>query len=417
MKSNGFFRLSKVLKWMGILAGILIIFAVGFGVMLQIFPSTGAYGAETLRQIIGEQPVALIETAVFNLQDAIKKTEVNLGLAKPTDPWQAGAVGMVKISTGIANQPTLKTKTGTNAETGIPETSGPTVSQIQATPSAIWTPPAITPLGTLPGVGTWTPYMTDSTGGVLAYRTFLQPDPTRSYATTAVVAFNLKDVQLHYRVGFGEPYLPGTYKFSDGKIPANDLAPNVLLAAFNGGFKFQHGAFGSMQDSMVSVPPRNGFGTVAFYQDGHIQFGEWGTDLSQTPDMVAFRQNGPLIIQNGAITPQVNIPNYWGYTITGATVTWRSGIAIDQTGSTLYYFAGPYLSINTLAQSMIAAHAWDAIQLDINNFWVNFESFTATNGKLVPEPLFPQGMNANTGRFLAPYIRDFFYVTAVSPQG
>jgi hypothetical protein len=55
------------------------------------------------------------------------------------------------------------------------------------------------------------------------------------------------------------------------------------------------------------------------------------------------------------------------------------------------------------------------MQLDINNFWVNFESFTPTGDTLTPEPLFPKEMSANTGRFLAPYVRDFFYVTAVTP--
>jgi hypothetical protein len=64
---------------------------------------------------------------------------------------------------------------------------------------------------------------------------------------------------------------------------------------------------------------------------------------------------------------------------------------------------------------MTAVHSWDAMQLDINNFWVNFESFTLTGNRLVPEPLFPKEMNANTSRFLSPYVRDFFYVTAVTP--
>ena len=57
-----------------------------------------------------------------------------------------------------------------------------------------------------------------SSGQVVAYRTLLQPDPTRSYALAAVVAFNLKAVHLHYEVGFSDPYAPGVKKFSDGSI-------------------------------------------------------------------------------------------------------------------------------------------------------------------------------------------------------
>jgi len=414
MKSKGHFRLSKILKLAGILTGLLIIILAAIGVMLQTSPSIGAYGAEYLRQIVGEQPVALMEMAVFTIQDAITKTEVNLGLDKPANPWQTSVAGKVKIYPGLAVQTQPKPITGSSGGTLITEVPANPL-QPGPTQAAGWTPPAVTPLGTLAGVGSWTPYISVPSGEVVAYRTLLQPDPTRSYALTAVVTFNLKDVQLHYRIGFNDPYEPGIKKFSDGKIPAIYLSLNVLLAAFNGGFKFEHGAFGSMQDNKTSVPPRNGFGTVAFYQDGHIQIGKWGTDLSLSPDMVAFRQNGPLVIQDGAITPQVDTPNYWGYTITGSTVTWRSGIGIDQPGDTLYYFAGPYLTINSLAQAMAAVHVWDAIQLDINNFWVNFESFTSTGDQLTPEPLFPKEMNAATSRFLAPYVRDFFYVTTVTP--
>jgi hypothetical protein len=418
MNGKSFFRQFKIIKLIGILAGLFIIFVTGFSIMLQVSPSIGAYGADYLRKIVGEQPVALLETAVFRMQDTIKKTEVNLGLEKPANPWQASAGSNVKVSTGLAAQTPPKSITGSSSGQIIPETTGPTPAptvQVQPTQADVWTPPAVTPLGTLVGVGSWTPYITDPSGKVLAYRTFLQPDPTRSYALTAVVAFNLKQVQLHYQVGFGEPYAPGVQKFSNGKIPANYLSANVLLAAFNGGFKVEHGAFGSMQNGQTSVPPRNGFATVAIYQDGHVQIGEWGKDLGLSPDVVAFRQNGPLVIRDGLVTHQVDTPNYWGYTVNASAITWRSGIAIDQPGNTFYYFAGSYLTIHSLADAMTAVHVWNAMQLDINNFWVNFETFTPTGDTLASEPLFPKDMNANTSRFLSPYVRDFFYVTAVSP--
>ncbi|MDR3575013.1 MAG: phosphodiester glycosidase family protein [Anaerolineaceae bacterium] len=414
MKRKGIFRLSNLLKLVGFLGGFLILFVAGFTVMLQVSPSTGAYGAEYLRQVLGERPVAVIETVMFQAQDVLKKTEVNLGLAKPNNPWQISASNDAKVSQepGVKAIPTSTPRTITAPV--IPNTTG-NVNQVQPAAPTAWMPSAVRPLGTLPGVGTWTPYITDSNGQVLAYRTFLQPDPTRSYAVTAVVAFNLKAVQLHYEVGFGEPYAPGVKKFSNGNIPVEDRLPNVLLAAFNGGFKFEHGAFGSIQNGQVSVPPRNGFGTVAIYQDGHIQIGELGADLNLSPNIVALRQNGPLVIQYGQITQQVNNPAYWGYTISYGTVTWRSGIAIDKPGDTLYYFAGPYLSIDTLARAMQAVNSWNAMQLDINNFWVNFEMFTSANQNLIPQPLFPKEMNSNIGRFLSPYVRDYFYVTAVSP--
>jgi hypothetical protein len=167
----------------------------------------------------------------------------------------------------------------------------------------------------------------------------------------------------------------------------------------------------------VSVPPTQGYGTVAIYKDGHFQIGEWGKDFSRSLDMVAFRQNGPLVIQNGVINPKVDNPVYWGYTITGATVAWRSGIAVDQEYNTLYYIIGPYLTIDTLSQAMAAVHPWNAMQLDINNYWTIFEAFPPNKDKLQPEPLLPKDMNDNLNRFLYPYARDFFYVTDAAASG
>jgi hypothetical protein len=50
----------------------------------------------------------------------------------------------------------------------------------------------------------------------------------------------------------------------------------------------------------------------------------------------------------------------------------------------------------------------NAIQLDINNFWVHFDAVDST---LHATPLV-DGMNNSVGRYLAQYPRDFFYVTA-----
>ena len=108
----------------------------------------------------------------------------------------------------------------------------------------------------------------------------------------------------------------------------------------------------------------------------------------RSPDIVALRQNGPLVIKNGLITHQVDDPRYWGYTVSYGTVTWRSGIAIDESGTTLYYFAGSYLSIHTLAQAMMAVHSWNAMQLDINNFWVNLNCSTLPVKRCLRSPFF-----------------------------
>jgi hypothetical protein len=229
-----------------------------------------------------------------------------------------------------------------------------------------------------------------------------------------IVAFDLKAVHLHYVIGFEEPYASKTLSKQIGSINYQDLKPNVLIAAFNGGFKFRHGNFGSMANGFISAPLRDGLSAIAIYKDGSVRIGEWGSDIRNSTDLIAVRQNGPLLIQNGNITQQVDSPKYWGYTLSGDTVTWRSGLAISQDGRALFYFAGPSISAPILASAMMAVHPQSAMQLDINNYWVHFVTIHMVDGQLDSVPLFPKDMSDGKNRYLYPYSRDFFYVTSLA---
>jgi hypothetical protein len=282
---------------------------------------------------------------------------------------------------------------------------------------APWAPYPAQPLGTLEGEAVWTVYLN---GGQVAsngeaqppaYRTFFQPDQERPYAVVAVVAINLDAVRLGLVLGFEEPYNPEAPRRS-GKIPDEDRLPGRLLATFNGGFKAEHGLFGAMADGITVLPPKDGLGTVAIYQDGKVAMGSWGDDIVDSPDLAAWRQNGPLVIQDGQINPRVynNSPRDWGYTLEDYAPTVRSGIAISQDGGTLYYFAGPNLTMEALAKCMLAVGAVQGIQLDINIYWAMFLAYDSNSDRLVPEPLLPDIMRENLDRYLYAYSRDYFYL-------
>jgi hypothetical protein len=415
-------KLPNFLKAIIIIASLVVVLFAAGVVILQSSPSVGAYGAEYLRKILGNDIVVAMETALFNVQDIFRHAEYNLGIHRADSPWSltpeaAPPVEGITVSQQATktpqNDPVPVAKVLLATPVTPPVDNNPLVDVPPATPA--WMPPPVTPIGNMPGVGVWEPYIFDNNGQIVAYRSFVQPDPGRPYALTAIVAFDLRAVRLHYIIGFTEPYVPNPPGRSKGEIPVTDKVQGVLLAAFNGGFKFEHGQFGSMSNGLTSVPPRAGFAAVAMYQDGSVRIGEWGKDITPSADLVAFRENGPLVIDEGQITPQVDNPAYWGYTLTGATVTWRSGIAVNKENTILYYFAGSYNSIDTLSQAMQTVHPWYAMQLDINNFWVAFETFKAEkDGVLVSEPLFPAEMKENKDRFLFPYTRDFFYITAAN---
>jgi hypothetical protein len=427
---------------------------VGLVAVVSASPATGAQGADWLRNMLGNKPVAYVEAIVFTLQDTVHQLLYKVEQVTPSAPWEVTGIqasleakaskkgsysspatpGTVvqnsanssgSLETGVTN-PGIPNLTSTLVPglngTSTPllvNMSQPAVSTPALAPSstqASWMPADVAPLGNIPDEGSWTAYIKDQSGTILAYRTFLQPDAKRPYVVVGIVAFDLSRVRLHYQLGTLEPAIhggtPGT-----GQIPSSDQSPGTLLAAFNGGFKTVHGHFGVFMDGKVLIPPINGMGTIAIFQDGSIRIGEWGVDLNYSPEMAVYRQNCPLMVHNGEINPLVdnNSVNDWGGTIKGSIVTFRSGIGISHDGKTLYYFAGNSLTMPALAKAMQEAGAYEAMQLDINNYYVHFTKFELQDNQLTAVPLLPKEMIDNISRFLDTYSRDFFYVTAIKP--
>lgn len=404
-------------KWSRIwtaLGGAVLLFALVAVLVVRLFPSVGATGADQLRHILGDENVARLEAVLFKVDDSLKNLEYRLGIAHSVASWQVSTTPISPTAPGLLVQgPAIASAQKSKATSpGISAIKPGTPGKVSNAPTlSLWVPNNLQPMGHVAGEGVWVPYIQDNQGRVIAYRTFLQPDPSRPYALVAVVALNLQDVKLHFVLGTSEPYDQGVLQRASGAIPAADLQPGQLLATFNGGFKVAHGHFGAMAGGLVAVPPKTGLATLVIDQNGMVKMGEWGVDISPSQAYLAYRQNGVLIVKNGVVTPQVDNPSYWGFTISGKTVTWRSAIGLDASGKVLYYFAGGYLNINTLANAISHMDAQTAMQLDINNYWVHFDAIRTNGNNLISEPLFKE-MNQNPDRYLKPWIRDFFYVVS-----
>ena len=276
-----------------------------------------------------------------------------------------------------------------------------------------WPPPPLPAMHVLAGEGQWSAYLHNAADQVVAYRTFLLPDPMRPDAPVAIVAFDVSRIRLHFVLGSQEPLSPVVIRRT-GKIPAEDLQSGKLVAAFNGGFKARHGQFGVAVNGTTVLPPRIGIGTVAMYDDGHLSIGTWGTDITPAPDLHTWRQNGPLIVQHGQINPHVaeNIPGDWGIILNGVTAVWRSGLGMSADGQVLYYVAGLRMTLPVLASTMSTIGADQALQLDINTTNVHFDAILPTAVGLQPQPLFTPMKYQHDDRFLKGDTRDYFYVTA-----
>ena len=407
----------------GITTLILIVGAglalLGGGVyaLTNVWPGLGAQGIEVLRRLIGNEAVASIETFVFEVEDGIQHLKYQISGATPQAPWALSPT-VVALSQPTSMPPEPNPLNQESRIVSPPGSDQVSASTAYSQPVAIsapqgWQPAPVTPLGSMVGEGEWSAYLLKNNSDQnVAYRTFLQPDPSRPYAVVSVVAFDLNALRLHFVLGSEEPQSPVRVKRT-GKIPAADFQPDKILAAFNGGFKTEHGHFGVMVNGITVLPPRQGLGTVAIYADGRVQLGEWGTDITASPDISVWRQNGPLLIHDGQINPHTadNAPQDWGYTVKGGTATWRSALGLSADGRTLYYAAGANITLPALTQALANAGAAQAIQLDINNYWVHFDAFQLEGDQLQPAPLMDAMKSKADDRYVKGFTRDFFYVT------
>jgi len=402
---------------------LLFVALMGFIGLLGIvavsrWPGLGAQVARPLRQVLGNRGVALLETALFEVQDGARQAQYGLGLQEAAAPWEVESPTAVPITPS----PTA-TATAVSSPTPLPPdaTPAPSATPTQtpppsATPSPTpipWTLPPLPPFGDLIGEGQWQPYLTNAAGDVVAVRTFLQPDAERPYALVALVAFDLSRVNLHYVLGTLEPALADGPRGS-GLIPAEHRRADRLLATFNGGFMASHGEYGAMSGGLEALPAKDGYATVAIYANGGVDIGIWGQDFSAADELAAWRQNARLVVEDGEINPRVYNGSIttWGGNINGNIVTWRSGLGISPDSDVLYFLAGPSMSMPTLAEAMAAAGVEDGLLLDINESWVHFTAVTAgPDETLAAIPLFPEGMETWTDRYLRQSDRDFFYVT------
>jgi hypothetical protein len=277
------------------------------------------------------------------------------------------------------------------------------------------TPAAFDAVSALPQIG-WHTYGPTTNGAPMMAQAVLSLDPQRPYAAIALVRIDLSRLQLHMMPGTLEPsHAAEVVKAipNVGMVPVADQTH--LIAAFNGGFKAVNGHYGMMVNGVTLLPPFPGLATLAIYKDGHVNIGAWDGGISPTPDIIAFRQNCPPIVQNGQLSEMVNVNNsvMWGNTIGNEDITWRTGVGITQDSRYLIYAVGNATSLQTLAQGLLNAGAYNAMQLEINQHYAHFATYQSTGkpGNPLKAVQLLDQMEEDPKLYLAPHSRDYFYLT------
>jgi hypothetical protein len=250
-------------------------------------------------------------------------------------------------------------------------------------------------------------------------KTLVHPDPKRGWAQVAIVAADLRQIELHIIAGTIEPIASvsdAKGKKRPGFIPPEDLA--MALAAFNGGFMATHGHYGMKSEGTTWIEPHNGSCTVAMFPNDLLKVRSWEELSSSESDMLWFRQTPMCMVESGKLHPGLaNDENtYWGATLDKETIIRRSAIGVSEDGKTLFVGIGEATSAGAIAKAMQFVGAFHVAQLDVNFSYPKFVMIgpkSAGSDDVELKPL------VNTFQFKPddyvkrPYTRDFFYMTRI----
>ncbi len=380
-------RKKRLPQWLVVVSVIAVIAVV----LTQGNGTVGAWAADAFRTVAGPVAAAQVEAWYLNAQNTVYKWEYQLGLKHVKAPFQQTQMAM--------------------------QATPPAKATLKAMPLASMQP-FITPA--LDGEGVWSTL--EAAPGAYSYlpldaRAFIRPDPATPYAVVSLLKFDARFMRMHIVAGTQEPGGP-LNQFGTGSIAQEDQQGNALLATLNGGFKYADGAYGLMTDGKVYVPPQQNAGTLAIMKDGSLHIGAWGTDPllnSNNKNLMAWRQNAALLIDNGMISTLAKDGAAWGGTILNSLYTWRSGLGITAEGD-LIYAGGNGLLPETLGKALKAAGAVMGMETDINPFWVRAFLYEQDKGGAYTITKLNPDMQGTGNEYQNGNQRDFFYLTRYTPS-
>jgi hypothetical protein len=367
------------------------------------YPWLGPLIADNLRAILGPEAVSSIEDFVYGLEDTWNQWWRSD--EKPKAYWEVPTAG------ASAAPPPPST---TSADAGPPppppfelDDVGPLHGALAAEGDGVWVP---------------VPDPTRPTAPSRMLKTLIHPDRKRPWAELFVVAIDLKHIELHLVAGTHEPKaltVEGRKYERTGLIP--ESAQPRLLAAFNGGFKMEHGRWGMGIDGVTLIEGRMHGCTITKKKDaegaGSLHIAPWQDVEDDLDSFLWWRQTPPCMYLDGKRHGGLWDPEAkgWGAALEGDTVIRRSAIGLNDAGDVLYVSVSNHTSARAIADGMHHAGAQDVAQLDVNWSFPRFVVFPEEGGQRQTKSLF-EGFKVGEDELLrTPNSRDFFYVLREEP--
>ncbi len=369
---RGWFRKLKIV----LAAGVLVI----TGLVLFIkFDTAGAaqFTDNVLRPLLGTDAVITLERWYYNTADKLKQLTYN-----------------------------SKSDTGLNFLDQSFAKDGPISSQVSLELTRLTVNPKFKPEQ---NEGVWNdrPLKIFPGQEVMAF-TYIRPDPDRPYAYVTIIQADMKVLHLSAVAGTKQPGGPVGMS-GPGVVPEQIKNSGRLVAAFDGGFQYRDGEYGMIVGNTTYLPLKPDIGTLIGYTNGDLKIIKYkGQNLG--PGVEFVRQNCPILIEDGlsAVTDEKN-KKLWGRTPSFDIKTWRSGIGLNKNGNVLYA-VGNNLTPQTLADALLSAGAVEAIQLDINPYWVRFNIFDDTGNGTYHTSTLINKIQDGSKEYLNGYTKDFFYL-------
>jgi hypothetical protein len=257
------------------------------------------------------------------------------------------------------------------------------------------------------GEGVWSALGPTIDGRIGAYVTMIRPDATHTSVLDAVVEFDPQVLSFRQYPG---TTIPGSPWDRPDFVETDRRAG--LVAAFAGGFRLRDSHGGMLLGGRELQPMRLGAATFAVDANGVPNVGIWGRDISPSSPLDSARQNLDLIVDGGAPVPDLaSDPNRtWGFTgPADKSAVWRSGAGVTAAGA-LIWVGGPGLTIESLAETLVRAGAVRGMQLEINQEWVQFDTYAVNTAGTVSGTRLLAGMQHTGNRWLSVDTRDFVAV-------
>lgn len=339
------------------------------------------------------------------------------------DPPAAAPAGSLALTdtpdTSLPDDINIPVDTGLPASTTVPSTTVPVTTtstlapaptipgETTTTTSSTIPPPAnvvpvITPA--LRNEGNWKVLFTLGKSKKRAVVWGMSIRPFAEYGSVVATAAVFDQTRLRAAMFNGSDIPGGGPWMNYEKVP--DAAVRSLIAAFNGGFRFEHDPGGYVTEGITVRKMKKGFATIGIDADGIMHVGVWGDDMRTADGWVSLRQNLPPLVHRGRLTWQDHKWTDWGADFGDKMYTYRSGLCRRTDGSTMFAAAND-VNIELFARMMLQLGCDTAMELDINGNWPHFSTYSNFGSRT----RYGRPLDVRMGdpqRFLKGYDKDFF---------